>query len=127
MKHAVETLNNLQLTEKGVAVLPKNFDSLSVKKQKQAVVESFVQNLMAINNSITRMERTSQEAKNLQELLYKKTVEGRKFIALKKEIAALKKEHADALSGRAWMMRMARDLGFDVSAELKNMKLIEAE
>ncbi len=114
------------VSENGSVIFPKNFDALSVRNQKKAIIEAFRDNLIALNDTITAIERLKEDAKNLAQRI-KLSKEGKELARLRKELSALDKQHNDIKSGRSWMLRMAAKLEIDIRAELKNLKLIEGE
>lgn len=120
----VQTLSKTTISENGNIVLPKNFDSLSIKKQKALVVEAFRDNLIAINDIIEQLQKTREESKILNQRI-KQSKEGRELTKMKKDVKQCANLLQTLEAERMGMLRITKKLGFDITTELKKMKLIE--
>ena len=121
------TLSKTTVTENGsIVALPKNFEQLSMRKQKTLVVEAFRDNLIAINDVLQQTEQIKDASKTLAQRI-SLSKEGKELARMKKEIKQLGITSKELQSRRMGMLDITKKLGFDLAEELKKMKLIEAE
>ena len=121
------TLSKTTVTENGsIVALPKNFEQLSMRKQKTLVVEAFRDNLIAINDVLQQTEQIKDASKTLAQRI-SLSKEGKELARMKKEIKQLGITSKELQSRRMGMLDITKKLGFDLGEELKKMKLIEAE
>lgn len=113
----------LAIAENGKLVLPKNFDSLSYKRQRAIIVEAFRDNLIAINDVVEQIEAAKLSAKRKADFI-RLSKEGKELSRLRNEIKRLVQLKNDLAAARTGMLIITKKLGFDVKEELKNMKLI---
>lgn len=106
------------------ASLPRNFENLPAKRQRQAVVEAFRDNLIAINDAHDEVERLVDAARRKAELI-RLSREGKELVRLRSEIKQLQASIRDLAAARQGMLALTKKLGFDVRDELKRMKLID--
>lgn len=117
----------MAIAETGELVpLPKNFDKLSERKQKQLVVEAFRDHLIEFNKTMDEIESIETETKELAKYIrYSKS--GIRLAELRKDIQQMKKQKNDLAAARRGMLIITKKLGFDLAGELKKMKMIEGE
>ena len=111
--------------EKGIIPLPNNFDKMSERKQKNIIFGVLVE----YNNSIsTDVELDDSEAKEQRKLtaLIKNSKEGKRLDALRKARADRKKQREMLLIERNGVLKVAKRMGLEITAELKRLKEIES-
>jgi len=107
-----------------IAELPGNFDKLSLRKQKEVVVKVFQENLIMLNSFIQQKEDAAKQAKHLASKI-KMSKEAKELARLRKDIKQLEGNLMGIKAESAGAMRVCKELGFDVSAEMRKMKLVE--
>lgn len=116
--------NNTTVMVADHPVLPRNFETLPAKRQRQAVVEAFRDNLIAINDAHDDVERLIDSARRKSEMI-RLSREGKELVKLRSEIKRLQASIRDLAAARQGMLGITKKLGFNVNDEIKNMKLID--
>lgn len=110
---------------KNGSILPKNFDSLSEKKQKGIILSELAEAQSEICNIVDDEERAKQEIKSLQTLL-KSSKEFKRLNELKKSNKTSRVRVNQLLSERNGILKVAKKMGLDIKEELKKIKAIES-
>jgi len=121
------TLSKTTITENGsIVALPKNFEQLSSRKQRTLIVEAFRDNLITINDTLQQIDNMNAQSKMLAQRI-KLSKEGKELARTKRELKSLLNNFKELQSRRMGMLDLAKKLGYEITEELKKMKLIEVE
>ena len=98
-------------------------EKFSERKQKAIIVSEVASNANEIIKTAEDVEEAKLKIKTIRNLL-KRSKEFKDLINLKAEIKALKSKGVQLSTERSGMLRLAKKLGYDVSAEIQNIKKI---
>lgn len=98
-------------------------EKYSEKKQKAIIVSEVASNANEIVKTAEDVEEAKLKIKTIRNQL-KRSKEFKDLINLKAEIKALKSKGVQLSTERSGMLRLAKKLGYDVSAEIQNIKKI---
>lgn len=115
--------SQLVVTENGEVKLPGNFDKLSEKKQKSVIIIELQEAEHSFVSVITKHKEVTEKIKRLTYQL-SQTKQMQELKALKKEVNEMNKLSQLMLVRVQGMLHLSKKLGFDVTAEMKNFKMI---
>ncbi len=116
----------IAISETGNLVeFPKNFDKLSEKKQRNAIISALQEQQMQIADLFNSEKELSDTYKLLNQRI-KQSKEYKSLIDMKKQIKDLMKQRQSALMERQGALKLAAKLGFkDIREDLRQIKQIE--
>ncbi len=125
MKEVLENqpTSELVVTETGEVKLPGNFEKLSEKKQKAVIITELQEAEHSFVSVITKQKDINERIKRLTYQL-SQTKQMQELKALKKDVNEMTKLSNLMLIRVQGMLHLAKKLGFDVTAEMKNFKMI---
>ena len=105
--------------------LPKNFEKLSEKKQRNMIIAALQEQQMQIADLFNSEKELSDTFKLLNQRI-KQSKEYGALIDMKKQIKDLAKQRQSALMERQGALKLAAKLGFDdIREDLRRIKQIE--
>ena len=114
----LEEPGSFVITETGIV---PGFDKLSEKKQKVIIVSEIATTANEICKSTDDIQSAQLRIKEINSFL-RRTKEFKELVNLKSAIKDSKKKNQLLSQERAGMLRLAKKLGFDIEAEIKNIK-----
>lgn len=105
-------------------ILPKNFNNLSEKRQKNVILSELAEAQSEICNMVDVEEEAKQEIKRINALL-KTSKEFKRMTELKKQTKMSKQRVSQLLSERQGILKIASKMGLDLKEELRKLKSIE--
>ena len=103
------------------SVLPKNFDSLSEKKQKNIIIGELVEIQNLICSLVELSNENKAEIKKLTQII-KSSKEFKRVMDLKKDNKTSEKTISISLSERNGILKVAQKMGLDMKEEVKRIK-----
>lgn len=115
--------SQLVVTENGEVKLPGNFEKLSEKKQKSVIITELQEAEHSFVSIITKQKDVTEKIKRLTYQL-SQTKQMQELKALKKDVTEMNKLSQLMLVRVQGMIHLSKKLGFDVTAEMKNFKML---
>lgn len=120
-------LSKTVIAENGSVInLPKNFDKLSQRKQKEIVLEA-LRNEMIMINKLAGNQRELKERIKQQNNLIRNSKEHKDLMKMKKQLKEDSQLEDDLLIEQGGMIKIAMRLGIIKEADLRNIVLIEKQ
>jgi len=115
--------SQLVVTEDGEVKLPGNFEKLSEKKQKLVIITELQEAEHSFVSIITKQKDITEKIKRLTYQL-SQTKQMLELKALKRDLTEMNKLSQLMLVRVQGMIHLSKKLGFDVTAEMKNFKML---
>lgn len=120
-------LSKTVIAENGSVInLPKNFDKLSQRKQKEIVLEA-LRNEMIMINKLAGNQRELKERIKQQNNLIRNSKEHKDLMKMKKQLKEDARLEDDLLIEQGGMIKLAMQLGIVKEADIRNIVLIEKQ
>lgn len=125
--NSTTSLSKTVIAENGSVInLPKNFDKLSQRKQKEIVINA-LRNEMIMINKLAGSQRELKERIKLQNNLIRNSKEHKDLMKMKKQFKEDARLEDELLIEQGGMIKIAVQLGIVKEADLKNIVLIERQ
>lgn len=119
-----EQLSTTTISETGLTNLPKNFDGLSARKQKEIVFNALRDEMIQVTKLAGNLNLLKTKIKQ-QNALIKNSAEYRSLLKLKKQFKDDARLEDELLIERSGMIKIAKQLGLVSENDLKKMRMIE--